>query len=78
MTDLPTDVAQLHGDPTDRDAGKLALWPELVAMVKRLEWSDQDDDCSFGCCPDCGSPEYREHRPSCELAALLARARELK
>jgi hypothetical protein len=36
MTDLPTDVAQLHGDPTDRDAQRLALWPELIEAADRI------------------------------------------
>lgn len=59
--------------------------PELLAMLRRLEWSATDECGDDGWCPVCGGhepvrsllPESRMlagHFPDCELDALLARA----
>ena len=65
-----------------RDDGRLALWPELVKQLIDLQWSDHTsggEDCSvFCCCPTCGREDFRGHNERCELAALLAKARELE
>jgi hypothetical protein len=68
MTDLPTDVAQLHGDPTDRDAQRLALWPELLRQLDRA--SDLLSVC------DLDAPSDLEDMES--IRQTLSRARELK
>jgi len=46
---------------------------EVLALLRKLEWAvDADDDPKGGRCPSCRAA--REHRPGCELAAMLARA----
>jgi hypothetical protein len=68
MTDLPTDVAQLHGDPTDRDAQRLALWPELLRQLDRA--SDLLSVCDLDAPSDVAD--------IADIRQTLARARELR
>lgn len=56
--------------------------PELLAMLRRLEWSHPVGEGADGWCPVClgrePDPPYGHrgagHAPNCSLAALLARA----
>lgn len=52
-----------------RDAAKLAMHDELVAMLEAME-------ISWLGCPCCGKSQ--NHSSRCELAALLDKARKLK
>jgi hypothetical protein len=50
--------------------------PEMLAMLKELEWSSwswEHDEQTDDICPVCRA-EPRQHRPSCRLAALIAKA----
>jgi len=51
------------------------MFPKLVAMLKKLEFSDDD------CCPRCGVGSWQglgekapPHHPDCELDALIKEA----
>lgn len=47
---------------------------EAVAMLKRLEWADDEHVC-----PVCASDNwYEKHTPGCELAALIERLEKQK
>jgi hypothetical protein len=67
----------------------IAAAPEMMALLRELEWSGREfdqgfDDGTYACCPSCSgkSPEPQKygrhtessgHERDCELAALLAR-----
>jgi hypothetical protein len=52
--------------------------PEMLGMLKRLEWSATDadsyGDMEYSACPECSSRKGTPHWSRCELAALIARA----
>jgi hypothetical protein len=58
---------EAHDDTDRRNAALIAAAPDMLAMLKSLEWNDG------GWCPIC----YRKyehgggHAPDCKLAALL-------
>jgi hypothetical protein len=51
---------------------------EMLAMLKRLEWSREERALSGGnlwCCPICIEAGMGgHHKPDCKLAALIAKA----
>ncbi|HEY5138740.1 MAG TPA: hypothetical protein VIJ25_05400, partial [Methylococcales bacterium] len=49
----------------------------LLAMLEKLEYSNQIDD-GFGHCPLCGHRDGDFHNKSCELGLLLAKIKESK
>jgi hypothetical protein len=63
-----------------RSNALVAAAPEMLAMLKRLEWCQMtlDDGVTFHetvhYCPKCGYAKTEGHKPTCELAALIARA----
>jgi len=58
--------------PEDEDAKLIVKAPEMAQMLRELEWSGGDVS-GAGCpvCDDCHPNRKREHKPDCELAALL-------
>lgn len=59
--------------------------PELLAMLKEIEWSgaDEDEDGAVFCCPICGIPQPCDpeevivnggHEDGCRLRALIVKA----
>jgi hypothetical protein len=59
----------------DNDAPLIAAAPEMLAMLKELEWQG-DMECQSDICPMCGADwaEGRSHVENCRLAALIAKA----
>jgi hypothetical protein len=69
------------GHATGADRALIAAAPELLAMLKKHEYTE--DDGMFGLiCLECGMPKVKErrrrgaagHEPDCALAALIAKA----
>jgi hypothetical protein len=60
-------------------ASLIAAAPEMLAMLKRLEWSREERALSGGnlwCCPICIEAGMGgHHKPDCELAAIIAKAK---
>lgn len=56
----------------DADLRLMALAPDMLAMLKRLEWSADDGHQSL--CPCCYSPPECGHSAHCSLAALIREA----
>ena len=59
-----------------RAPGTLAkAFPELPAMLRRLEWTDPEDDHESVCfCPVCGGMRHVGHRGGCSLLAAIIKA----
>jgi hypothetical protein len=58
----------------DNDAPLIAAAPEMLAMLRELEWAASADG-GWSCCPVCFGLKGREtHDADCRLAALLAKA----
>ena len=50
-----------------------------LAVLREVEWCDPADDDDAGCaCRFCYQPDWKRHKPSCELAALIAYWEEVK
>ena len=47
--------------------------PEMLAMLKELEWAGTLGDWEFegDCCPVCSAPVETRHDSDCKLAALI-------
>lgn len=79
LLDVRVDEAGCAAWKADRDL--LASAPELLAMLRELEWAGTDPDGVIGACPTCGRSKpmlgfpskYAPHDDDCRLAALLAR-----
>lgn len=63
----------------DPDAAHLfAAAPDLLATLKSVEWSGQDDDGEgtlVPCCPSCGACEDDGHEDLCAVKAAIAKAK---
>jgi hypothetical protein len=73
-------VGDVIGFKNPDDIPLVMAAPEMLAMLKRLEWCQMtlDDGVTFHetvhYCPKCGYAKTEGHKPTCELAALIARA----
>lgn len=71
-------VCEVYNSPTaEADARLIAAAPEMLALLRELEWAGGDASGS-SCCPACGaapavSQASDAHAPGCRLHALLAR-----
>jgi hypothetical protein len=82
----PDDTSTIHGANGavvcivyDRDAPLISAAPEMLAMLKDLEWAGgkaKDYQCGaiWNTCPSCQAMSGYGHHESCRLAALLAKA----
>jgi hypothetical protein len=72
------------GEPDEADAALIAKAPDLLEMLRELEWAGgYTDNCDslITCCPSCSAdkdvfigdprPGCGQHEPDCRLAALL-------
>ncbi len=54
------------------NAALIAAAPELLAVLRKLEWSRIRDGERF--CPVCGQRDENPHTPACSLGAAIAKA----
>lgn len=59
---------------TESDAALIAKVPEMVELLRGLEWSAAGDYC-LPVCPSCGFVPSR-HAPDCRLHAILKLAED--
>ncbi len=65
-------ILDATGDSFPGDLDLAAAAPEMLELLREMEWSEDDD------CPICGGQRYSRaqagpHEPGCKLAALLKR-----
>ncbi len=47
--------------------------PEMLELIRNIQWGPEMGRDSERHCQDCGCPESEPHMSGCEIAALLAR-----
>lgn len=63
------DVSYRPHTEEDANARLIAAAPEMLEMLRRLEWEADEEYCLA-----CGNLERSGHMPDCELSALIRKA----
>lgn len=83
VRDFPDDDMSPPRETALANGHLMAAAPDLLAVLRAIEWSGNDAVEGWPCCPSCGAPSLNvdvgedpggDHAERCDLAAAIAKA----